>query len=258
MNFTCPYCSHATTITSPNYSNSSSSIETKNSELGEVRLRHVAISCPNEDCKKLSLTAQLTSSTYMSQFGSSFYRDDEVHHNWQLLPASSAQPQPDYIPSSIIEDYYESCAILKLSPKASATLSRRCLQGIVRDYWAIPKSKSGNLGAELNYIKDKVDPDTWEGIHAIRSVGDIGAHMEKDVNYVVDVEDHEAELLKELIEMLFTDWYVAKHKRQERAMKAKALSQAKLGQKRAAKKASTNAADNSDNEKNDKSNTIAR
>ena len=238
MNFVCPYCSHATTITNPNYSNATASIKTKQSEHGEIRLRHIAIACPNMECKKLTLTVKVTSSSYL--YGDE-YQDDIIHYDWQLLPSSFAKPQPDYIPSSIVENYNEACAILRLSPKASATLSRRCLQGIVRDYWSIPIDKSGNLGAELSFIKDKVDPDTWEGIQAIRSVGDIGAHMEKDVNYVVDVEDDEAELLLELIEMLFVEWYVSRHKRQERANRAKELSQTKLKQKKDAKKASKEA-----------------
>lgn len=237
MNFTCPYCKQVTTITTPNYSNVSSQIETNLSDLSKVRLRHIAIACPNVDCKKLSLSVKITKSV----FNNGSYIDREIYHEWQLLPASSAKPQPTYIPDAIVKDYYEACSILKLSPKASATLSRRCLQGIARDFWDIPSTKRGNLGAELSIIKDKIDPDTWDGIEAIRSVGDVGAHMEKDVNFVVDVEDDEAELLINLIEMLFEDWYVARHKLQERARKAKELSAAKLQQKREAKKASSEA-----------------
>ena len=31
----------------------------------------------------------------------------------------------------LMDDYEEACAIVNLSPKASATLSRRCLQGMI-------------------------------------------------------------------------------------------------------------------------------
>jgi hypothetical protein len=48
-------------------------------------------------------------------------------------------PLPDYIPEQIKDDYYEACSILNLSPKASATLARRCLQGMIRDFWGITK-----------------------------------------------------------------------------------------------------------------------
>ena len=231
MNFTCPYCNQITTITAPNHSDSSFRVDTRASEHGHIHIGHKAIACPNQSCRKLFLEIRLSNESKHS------VSEGALIKKWSLLPQSAAKPQPDYIPNAILEDYYEACAVLNLSPKASATLSRRCLQGIVRDYWSIPIDKSGKLGAELSFIKDKVDPDTWEGIQAIRSVGDIGAHMEKDVNYVVDVEDDEAELLIELIEMLFVDWYVSRQKRQERATRAKALSKTKLDQKKAAKKA---------------------
>jgi hypothetical protein len=35
----------------------------------------------------------------------------------------------DYIPEVLIKDYGEASGIIQLRPKASATLSRRCLQG---------------------------------------------------------------------------------------------------------------------------------
>jgi len=39
-----------------------------------------------------------------------------------------------------------------------------------------------------------VDPLTWEAIDAVRKLGNIGAHMEKDINVIVDVDPEEAEL----------------------------------------------------------------
>jgi hypothetical protein len=43
--------------------------------------------------------------------------------------------------------------------------------------------------------------------------------MEANINEIVDVDPNEAQALIELIEMLFTDWYVARHQRQERLKK---------------------------------------
>ena len=65
--------------------------------------------------------------------------------------------------------------------------------------------------------------------------------MENDVNYVVDVEPDEAELLIELIEMLFDDWYVVRQRRKDRANKARSAATKKIQQKREAKKASQEA-----------------
>lgn len=111
-----------------------------------------------------------------------------------------------------------------MSPKASATLSRRCIQGIIRDYWGISKNR---LVDEINELKDKVDPATWQAIDAIRNIGNIGAHMEKDINLVIDVEPQEAQLLIGLIGILIRDWYVARHERQQHLAEIVALAAAK-------------------------------
>ena len=56
-------------------------------------------------------------------------------------------------------------------------------------------------------------------IDHVRHVGNIGAHMEKDINLILDVEPDEAQALINLIELLFEEWYVAKHVREARLMK---------------------------------------
>lgn len=132
---------------------------------------------------------------------------------WHLRPQSSAQPMPNYIPGPIREDYDEACLIKSLSPKASATLARRCLQGIIRDYWGLSK---GRLVDEIKAIEDKTDPLTWKAIDSVRKIGNIGAHMEKDINLIIEVDDTEADLLINLIEILVKDWYVARHERELR------------------------------------------
>ena len=132
---------------------------------------------------------------------------------WNLIPPSSAKVFPAYVPQVIRDDYVEACNIRDLSPKASATLSRRCLQGMIRDFWGVSKAR---LIEEIQGIKDKVDADTWAAIDAVRSVGNIGAHMEKDINVIVDVDPEEAQILIELIELLIRDWYITRHQRQER------------------------------------------
>jgi hypothetical protein len=84
---------------------------------------------------------------------------------------------------------------------------------MIRDFHGI---KKGRLVDEIDAIKDKVDPSTWAGIDAVRQIGNIGAHMEKDINVIVDVDPKEAQLLINLIETLITDWYVVRHDREAR------------------------------------------
>lgn len=134
--------------------------------------------------------------------------------NIPLYPISLAKQFPDYVPKAIRKDYEEAYSILTLSPKASATLSRRCLQGMIRDFWKID-IKSGKLYDEINAIQDKVSPAQRKAIDALRSLGNIGAHMEKDVNEIVEIDDGEAEKLIKLIELLIEKWYIARHDEEE-------------------------------------------
>ena len=119
----------------------------------------------------------------------------------------------------------ESFPIRNLSPKASATLSRRCLQGMIRDFWSVNDKKT--LKQEIEVIQGKVDKATWEAIDSVRSVENIGAHMEKGTNLIVAVEPKEAQLLLELIETLFAEWHIAKHDREQRMGALKRLGEEK-------------------------------
>ena len=49
----------------------------------------------------------------------------------------------------------------------------------------------------------------------VRKIGNIGAHMEADINVIVDVDRNEAQVLIELAELLFEEWYVAAETRKE-------------------------------------------
>ena len=123
-------------------------------------------------------------------------------------PISLAKVYPDYISQTIRSDYEEAHAILNLSPKASATLSRRCLQGMIRDFWGISKAR---LVDEIDAIEEFVDPSTKMVIDALRKLGNIGAHPEKDINLIVDIEPNEAHKLLKFIELLMQKWYIERH-----------------------------------------------
>lgn len=130
--------------------------------------------------------------------------------NTIIKPNSLAKQFPDYIPETIRNDYEEAYAILHLSPKASATLSRRCLQGMIHDFWDI---KLKNLNQEISALKDKIPADLWSSIDALRQLGNIGAHMEKDTDVIVDIDPNEAESLIKLIELLMKEWYINREER---------------------------------------------
>ena len=217
MNYTCPYCSHHSTIVGSDTRNSWNHIYMNLTEKGQIGFGLQTIRCVNPDCNKLFLHVRLTKSRLHQ---GSYVEGDDIQ-TWQLLPESSAKVLPEYIPEVIQEDYYEACRIRDLSPKASATLARRCLQGMIRDFFGILKP---TLYEEIKELEGKVDQDVWESIDAVREVGNIGAHMKKDINIIVDVEPEEAQLLLGLIEQLVDDWYVAREDRRKRAEKLKNLA----------------------------------
>lgn len=131
--------------------------------------------------------------------------------NTILNPQSLAKQFPNYIPEAIRQDYEEACAIVNLSPKASATLSRRCLQGMIRDFWGI---KETNLSKAIGELEDKIPATQWRVIDGVRRIGNIGAHMEKDINLIVDIDSDEAQKLIKLIEHLLEQWYINRHEQE--------------------------------------------
>ncbi|WP_311238267.1 MULTISPECIES: DUF4145 domain-containing protein [unclassified Xanthomonas] len=188
---------------------------------GRMRFMTIATTCLNQSCKEFTLHAYLHS---LSPGTPGRSEKVTLVEDWRLRPTSAEKPMPDYIPSPILEDYREACAIVSLSPKASATLSRRCLQGMIRDFWNI---SGRTLHEEINKLEDKINPATFDAINAIKKIGNIGAHMERDINVVVDVDPQEASLLIDMIEMLIKDWYVERHDREQRIARLLEMSKIK-------------------------------
>jgi hypothetical protein len=208
FDWTCPFCSRDATLTNQSTHNHTTFLVIKNAD-GPKSFSSFFIVCPNPKCKKFSLSAGLFESEQNFNGG---WEQKKLLQRWELVPASKAKTLPNYIPQPVRDDYGEACLILSLSPKAAATLARRCLQGMIRDFFGVIFP---TLKAEIDAIQDKVDPLVWEAIEAVRKVGNIGAHMEKDINVIVDVEPNEAELLVGLIEFLIKDWYVARENKKQ-------------------------------------------
>lgn len=224
--WTCPYCNRDCTIHDENNGNIKDFFTKRqlSADLGWMASNTEVIVCPNPDCKNLTIK------TAIYEYNAQYQQTGEKIKEWNLAPESSAKPFPDYIPRALLEDYEEACLIQNGSPKASATLSRRCLQGMIRDFW---KTKKNQLVDEIEALKDKVDANTWEAIDSVRHVGNIGAHMEKDVNLIIDVDPEEAGLLIWLIETLFEEWYIKRHDREQKMAAIVGVAKAKKELKKA-------------------------
>lgn len=224
--WTCPFCNHHQVVSDDNFQSSFSKHHIGKSVHGDTGLAHTATRCVNPDCNEVTLSVRFVK----ARTTNNGWAVDKSIHGWQLRPGNYSKVQPDYIPVALREDYFEACAIRDTSPKASATLARRCLQGMIRDFCGIAKGRLIDEIKELNQRLDDgtaprgVEPETVEAIDAVCDIGNIGAHMEKDINLIIDVDPGEAQALIELIEMLFDEWYVARYKREQRLAAVKAIA----------------------------------
>ncbi len=237
-NWKCPYCGHAQVVTENTFSEDVVFIENDLSKYGMLGGRIISTVCSNGDCKEITLKFSVHKREHVYMQGIVLTK---MIHSWSLLPESTAKPQPHYIPQAIVENYNQACRIRDLSANASAAMSRRCLQGMIRDFCKI---SGPTLAKEIDTLRDRVDKgdgpkgvnyDNMEAIDHVRRIGAIGAHMEKDINLILDVEPDEAQKLINLIEILFEEWYVARHERAQRLKQLTAVVESKEVKKAQAK-----------------------
>ena len=116
--------------------------------------------------------------------------------------APSRTPLSTDVPEPFAEDYREACLVLDDSAKASAALSRRCLQNLLREHF---KVKKGNLSDEIDKVLPKLPSHLAEAVDGVRNYGNFAAHPMKSTNTgeVLDVEPGEAEWCLDVLEGLF-------------------------------------------------------
>jgi hypothetical protein len=113
------------------------------------------------------------------------------------------------VPEELSADYKEACLVLPDSAKASAALSRRCLQVLLRE---VAKVKPSDLSREIGEVLASKSLPTHlaEAVDAVRNVGNFAAHPIKSTSTgeIVDVEPGEAEWLLDVLEGLFDFYFV--------------------------------------------------
>jgi hypothetical protein len=203
-----------------------------NADAETLKLVGQAVRCADPKCQRVSVAVSLGLGT-SDRFSGQDLIPESVFWASVLYPGKVGKPFPEHVPAAMLEDYKEAWSIIDLSPKSSATLARRCLQAMIRDFCGI---KRRTLFHEIDALRelageDKlprgVDPDTIGAMLALKDVGNIGAHMSEVDGLILDVEPGEAETLLALIEMLFADWYVTRGKRAERIAAVLGVGEAK-------------------------------
>lgn len=236
MSWICPHCGTTATLQTVDVDTGARSfiIKTAADEEGMV-LWWFAVKCPSKTCGKfvLDVTANFgAADVYESGSRKGTVTADQKRPvgtgRFRFEPRVGS-PLSAHVPKAVAEDYNEACLIKDLSPKAAATLCRRSLQGMVRDFWGVAKA---SLALELESIKPQCDAGLFEAMSGLRSIGNIGAHPERDINLVIEVEEGEVESLLELLRILDKEWYVDRASRAERLSKVVSLGALKSAQKR--------------------------
>lgn len=196
--YVCPYCTTTFTLNNQTFSDYYPDFHYPNNvgfldgpTTSEINLRYYY--CP--ECEEYSI-----------EVSGNGTKVNEI--NLRIKPFGSSIEFPDYVPPSIRNDYKEACLIKDLSPKASATLARRCLQGMIRDFWNINRK---NLYEEINALKELIPAVQWKVLDSVRKIGNIGAHMEKDIDVIIEIEPYESGRLIMLLEFLIEEWYINRH-----------------------------------------------
>ena len=84
----------------------------------------------------------------------------------------------------------------------------------IKKVWKLERVTLGSARRDA-YRERREQAEQWAVLDGVRRIGNIGAHMEKDINLIVDIEPDEAQKLIKLIELLLQQWYIERHNQQE-------------------------------------------
>jgi Domain of unknown function (DUF4145) len=134
-----------------------------------------------------------------------------------VWPASAARkPLPQGVPVHLAEDYRESSVVINDSEKASAALSRRCLQSLLRE---VGNTQGKDLFDQIGEVLPTLPGYLQQQLDAVRNIGNFAAHPQKSkaTGEIIDVEPGEAEWNLDVLDLLFDFYYeqprIAKEKR---------------------------------------------
>lgn len=180
--------------------------------IGEYKDAHYSVfymKCPNPDCKMPVILLASSKSPMHYSNGKTTLKDSAKKIDIIYPLSSGRTPAASEVDSKFAEDYNEACLVLPFSPKASAALSRRCLQNIIRMKENIKKK---NLMLEIDELVslNKLPSFLSENLQTIRGFGNIAAHgMEDQVSgQILDVEPEEADFLLDILELMFDFYFV--------------------------------------------------
>lgn len=155
----------------------------------------LAIPCSCPECGRPVVTLQA---------GTGSRSNFEVQQEILAWPLQSSRPVPPEVPDHIADDYREAAIVLQFSPKASAALSRRCLQAVLRE---AAGATQHNLAQQIDAVLSTLPTYVSASVDHVRN---FAAHPLKDQasGQIVEVEPGEAEWNLDVLDMLFDHYYV--------------------------------------------------
>jgi hypothetical protein len=130
------------------------------------------------------------------------------------VPMFPARPRPRSVPEGtpkdVAQDFSEAALVLADSPKASAALSRRILQHVLREEGGF-KGRDLNAEIEAAIKSGTLPPALADDLDAVRHVGNFSAHPIKSTHTgeVVPVEPGEAEWVLDVVDDLLQHYFTA-------------------------------------------------
>lgn len=136
---------------------------------------------------------------------------------------------PAVVPPAIVQDLQEAASIADLSPRASAVLSRRVVQSVMRDFYKVGKQR--DLHSEIEAARSQMSESLYDALMSVKSLGNIGAHPERDVDLIISVDGSEASLLLAVVQILIDGTYVKQADDEQKFTSIKALAEEKRAQR---------------------------
>ena len=125
-------------------------------------------------------------------------------------PKATARPVAPEVDATFANDFREACLVIVDSEKASAALSRRCLQNLLIEKAGTRETR--NLAGQIQEVLDlnTLPSHLARAIDGVRVIGNFAAHPIKSAHTgeVIEVEPGEAEWLLDTLEGFFDFYFV--------------------------------------------------
>jgi hypothetical protein len=161
--------------------------------------------CGNEDCQQLIVRVHEAHVAITE--GLPFMNTE----SWIARPrfGQSRRRLDPLISDSFRRDYQEAAALLDISPRMSAVLSRSILADLLKKYAKLDDFKLSDRIDKFR-ANTKYPSNLRENVHHFREIADFGAHTQKsDQDVVIEVDREGAEWLLDVLDRAFEHFIVA-------------------------------------------------